>query len=64
MVKKRSNDEDDELLIKNVFNQIEFLKQKLKCKDTIIKKILENYRQTVDYKSETVKETAKQNRPF
>ena len=50
MVKKRSNDKDDELLIKNLLDQIEFLKQELKSKDTIIKMILENYRQNTDYK--------------
>ena len=61
VVKKRSNDKDDELLIKNLLNQIEFLKQELKSKDAIIKMILENYRQYADYKPQTVKETAKQN---
>ena len=61
MVKKRSNDKDDKLSIKNLLDQIEFLKQELKSKDTITKMILENYRQTADYKSQTVKETAKQN---
>ena len=61
MVKKRSNDKDDELLIKNLLDQIEFFKQELKSNDTIIKMILENYRQTTDSKSHTVKETAKQN---
>ena len=61
MVKKRSNDKDDELLIKNLLDQIEFLKQELKSKDAIIKMILENYRQTTDYKPQIVKETAKQN---
>ena len=61
MVKKRSNDKDDELLIKNLFDHIEVLKQELKRKDTIIKMMLENYRQTTDYKSQTVKEAAKQN---
>ena len=61
MVKKRRNDKDDELLIKNLLNQIEFLKRELKSKDTIIKMILENYRQANDYKSQAVKETAKQN---
>ena len=55
VVKKRSNDKDDDLLIKNLLNQIEFLKQELKRKDTIIKMILENYRQNSDYKSQTVK---------
>ena len=55
MVKKRSNDKDDELLIKNLLDQIEFLKQELKSKDTIIKMILENYRQNTDYKPQTVK---------
>ena len=48
-------------MIKNVLDQIEFLKQELKSKDTIIKMILEIYRQTADYKSQTIKETAKQN---
>ena len=61
MVKKRSNDKDEELLIKNLLDQIELLKQELKSKDTIIKIILEKYRQTTDYKSQTVEETAKQN---
>ena len=61
MVKKRSNEKDDELLIKNLLDQIEFFKQELKSNDTIIKMILENYRQTTDSKSHTVKETAKQN---
>ena len=61
MVKKRSNNKDDELLIKNLLDQIEILKQILKSKDTIIKIILENYRQTTDYKSQTIKEPAKQN---
>ena len=48
-------------MIKNLLNQIEFLKQELKSKDAIIKMILENYRQYADYKPQTVKETAKQN---
>ena len=48
MVKKRSNDKGDELLIKNLLDQIEFLKQELKSEDTVIKMILENYRQTTD----------------
>ena len=48
-------------MIKNLLDQIEFLKQELKRKDTIIKLILENYRQNTDYKPQTVKETAKQN---
>ena len=39
---------------------MEFLKQELTYKDTFIKIILENYRQTIDYKSQTVKEIAKQ----
>ena len=59
MAKKRSTDKDDEFLIKNLLDQIEFLKQELK--DAIIKMILENYRQTTDCKPQTVKETAKQN---
>ena len=57
MMKKRSNDKDDELLIKNYFDQIDILKQELKSKDTIIKIILENYKQTVGYKSQIVKKT-------
>ena len=64
MVKKRQNDKDDELLIKNLLNQIEFLKRELKIKYAIIKMILENYRQSNDYKSQAVKETAKQNNHF
>ena len=48
IVNKIPNDKDDELLIKNLFYQIEFLKQELKSKDTTIKMILENYRQTTD----------------
>ena len=55
MVKKRSNDKDDELLMKNLLDQIEFLKQELKSKDAIIKMILENCRQNTDYKPQTVK---------
>ena len=51
-------------MIINLLDPIEFLKQELKSKDTIIKMILENYRQTTDYKSQTVKETAKQNNHF
>ena len=61
MVKKRSKDKDEELLIKSLLDQTEFLKQELKSKDTIIKIILENYRQNTDYKPQTVKETVKQN---
>ena len=61
MVKKRSNNKDVELLIKNLPDQIEFLKQELKSKDAIIKIILENYRETADYKPQTLKENAKQN---
>ena len=41
IVKKISNDEDDEILIKNLLDQIEFLKQQLKSKHAIIKMILE-----------------------
>ena len=55
------NDNDDGLLIKNLLDQVEFLKQVLKTKDTIIKMILENYRQTADNESQTIKETAKEN---
>ena len=47
-------------MIKKLFDQIEFLKQESKTKETIIELILENYRQTVSYKSQTVKETVKQ----
>ena len=61
MVKKRSNDKDDQLLIKNLLDQIEFLKQELKSKHAIIKMILEIYRQTTDYKPQIGKETVKQN---
>ena len=43
------------------FDLIEFLKQELKSKDTAIKTILENHRQTNHYKSQTVKEATKQN---
>ena len=57
MMKKRSNDQDDELLIKNYFDQTDILKQELKSKDTIIKIILENYKQTVGYKPQIVKKT-------
>ena len=49
MLKKRSNDKDDKLLIKILLDQIEFLRQELKRKDTIIKMFLKNYRQTMDY---------------
>ena len=49
MLKKRSNDKDDKLLIKILLDQIEFLRQELKRKDTIIKRFLKNYRQTMDY---------------
>ena len=41
IVKKISNDKDDEILIKNLLDQIEFLKQQLKSKHAIIKMILE-----------------------
>ena len=44
IMKKRSNDKDDELWIKNLPDQPEFWKQQLLSKDTIIKMILENYR--------------------
>ena len=60
MLKKKINDKDDDLLIKNLLDEMEFLKQELTNKDTFIKIILENYRQTIDYKSQTVKEIAKQ----
>ena len=49
MLKKRSNDKDDKLLIKILLDQVEFLRQELKSKDTIIKMFLKNYRQTMDY---------------
>ena len=42
MVKKRSNGKDDELLTKNLLDQIEFQKQELKSKYAIIRMILEN----------------------
>ena len=50
MLKKRSNDKDDKLLIKNLLDQIEFLKQELKRKDAVIKMILGNYRLNTDCK--------------
>ena len=43
-------------MIKNLLDQTEFSKQELKSEDAIIKMILENYRQTTDYKLQTVKE--------
>ena len=55
MVKKGSNGRDNELLIKDLFDQIEFLKQELTSKDTIIKLIDENYRHTADCNSQIVK---------
>ena len=55
MVKKGSNGRDNELLIKDLFDQIEFLKQELTSKDTIIKLIDENYRRTADCNSQIVK---------
>ena len=48
-------------MIKNLLDQTEFSKQELKSEDAIIKMILENYRQTTDYKPQTVKEITKQN---
>ena len=48
-------------MIKNLLDQIEFLKQGLRSKDAFIKMILENYRETTAYKPQTVKETTKQN---
>ena len=48
-------------MIKNLLDQTEFSKQELKSEDAIIKMILENYRQTTDYKPQPVKEIAKQN---
>ena len=50
MLKKRSNDKDDKLLVKNLLDQIEFLKQELKRKDAVIKMILGNYRLNTDCK--------------
>ena len=50
LVKKISNDKDDEIFIKNLLDQVAFLKQELKSKDAIIKLILEDYRKTADYK--------------
>lgn len=40
----------------NLFDHIQFLKQGTKSKDSIVKLILENYRQTADCKSQ-IKET-------
>ena len=59
MMKKRSNEKDDENLIKNLLNQIEFLKQELKSKDTIIKMILENQRHQI-FKSDLKPQTAEE----
>ena len=50
MFKKRSNEKDNGDLIKSLFDQIEFLKQELKSKDTIIKMILENYNYNLNHK--------------
>ena len=51
-------------ITKSLLHQIEFLKQELKSKNAIIKMILESYRQTTDYKPQTVKETVKQNNDY
>ena len=50
MFQKRSNEKDNGDLIKSLFDQIEFLKQELKSKDTIIKMILENYNYNLNHK--------------
>ena len=58
--KQRSNEEDNGDLIKSLFDQIEFLKQELKSKDTIIKMILENYNYNLNHKHHSVANIYKQ----
>ena len=60
MFKKRSNEKDNGDLIKSLFDQIEFLKQELKSKDTIIKMILENYNYNLNHKPQPVTKIHKQ----
>ena len=48
------------ILIKSLFDQIEFLKQELKSKDTIIKMILENYNYNLNHKPQPVTNIYKQ----
>ena len=60
MFKKRSNEKDNGDLIKSLFDQIEFLKQELKSKDTIIKMIFENYNYNLNYKPQPVTKIHKQ----
>ena len=60
MFKKRSNEKDNRDLIKSLFDQIEFLKQELKSKDTIIKMILENYNYNLNHKPQSVTKIHKQ----
>ena len=60
MFKKRSNEKDNGDLIKSLFDQIEFLKQELKSKDTIIRMILENYNYNLNHKPQPVTNVHKQ----
>ena len=60
MFKKRSNEKDNGDLIKSLFDQIEFLKQELKSKGTIIKMILENYNYSLNHKPQPVTNIYKQ----
>ena len=60
MFKKRSNEKDNGDLIKSLFDQIEFLKQELKSKGTIIKMILENYNYNLNHKPQPVTKIHKQ----
>ena len=53
LLKKRSNE-------KNLFDQIEFLKQELKSKDIIIKMILKNYNCNLNHKPQPVTKIHKQ----
>ena len=58
--KKRSNEKDNGDLIKSLFDLIEFLKQELESKDTIIRMILENYNYNLNQKPQPVAKIYKQ----
>ena len=60
MFKKRSNEKDNGDLIKSLFDQMEFLKQELKSKGTIIKMILENYNCNLNHNPQPVTNIYKQ----
>ena len=60
LFKKRSNEKDNGDLIKSLFDQIEFLKQELKRKDTVIKMILKNYNYNLNHKPQPVTKIHKQ----